>query len=102
MRDELDRLRLAVDEATTALIAAECDLDAARTIEQEASAVRVGAEGVRNAAVSRLNEARMALDRRLGIQGGPTVREAPAVRTGSVPPAPPLPTGWEDDDDPVT
>src|SRR6185436_18374566 len=66
MRGELDRLRLAVDEATTALIAAECDLDAARTIEHEASAVRVGAEGVRNAAVARLNEARTALDRRLG------------------------------------
>lgn len=100
MRADLDRLRLAVDEATTHLIVAECDLDAARNVEREASVARVSTEAVRNAAVTRLSEARSALDRRLGIQGPATV--AAAAPMGPAAPAPALPTGWEDDDEPVT
>lgn len=100
MRADLDRLRLAVDEATTQLIAAECDLDAARNVEREASAARASTETVRNAAVARLSESRAALDRRLGIQGASAVA-AVTMQAGPVPPAPTLPTGWEDDDEPI-
>jgi hypothetical protein len=94
VKAELDRLRLAVDEATAQVIAAECDLETARGVEREAAAARAVAEGVRNAAMARLTEDRWALDARLGIVTAP-----PPVRFAPVPPAP---VGdYEDDDDPV-
>jgi outer membrane protein TolC len=95
VKAELDRLRLAVDEATAQVIAAECELETARGVEREAAAARQTAEGERNAAGARLTEARAALDARLGIVTAP-----PPVRFAV--PAPPAPVGdYEDDDDPV-
>jgi hypothetical protein len=94
VKAELDRLRLAVDEATAQVIAAECDLETARGVEREAAAARVTAEGFRNAVGARLTEARAALDARLGIVTAP-----PPVRFAAPPPAP---VGdYDDDDDPV-
>jgi hypothetical protein len=96
VKAELDRLRLAVDEATAQVIAAECDLETARGVEREAAAARAVSEGVRNAAGARLTEARAALDVRLGIGA---VRELP-VRA-LLPPILPVVGDYEDDDDPV-
>lgn len=98
MRDELDRLRRAVDEATEQAIAAECALEEARGVERVATAARQTAEGERNATVARLTEARAALDARLGI--------ALVVRPPAPPPVPRHPAPitdevYEDDDDPV-
>jgi hypothetical protein len=105
MRDELDALRRAVDEATSEVIAAECALEEARGIERVATAGRQTAEGARNAAVAKLTEARAVLDARLGIrlvsQPLPTRATVGAgVLTASTTPAPAVPE-WEDDDDPV-
>jgi hypothetical protein len=95
VKAELDRLRLAVDEATAQVIAAECDLETARGVEREAAAARVTAEGYRNAVGARLTEARAALDARLGIVTAP-----PPSRFAV--PAPPVPVAdYDDDDDPV-
>lgn len=105
MKDELDRLRRAVDEATSEVIAAECALEEARGIERVATAGRQATEGARNAAVTRLTEARSALDARLGIRlvAQPLLTRntlGAGVLTASTTPAPPVPE-WEDDDDPV-
>jgi hypothetical protein len=95
VKAELDRLRLAVDEATAQVIAAECELETARGVEREAAAARALAENVHDVAVTRLLDARAALDVRLGISA---VRE-PAVRVG---PSFTVPVGdYDDDDDPV-
>jgi hypothetical protein len=97
MKAELDRLRLAVDEATAQVIAAECDLETARGVEREAVASRVLAENVHDVAVTRLLDARAALDVRLGIGA---VRELPA-RGPLLPPILPVVADYDDDDDPV-
>lgn len=107
MKAELDALRRAIDEATEHVIIAEVALDEARGVERVATANRQTAEAERNAAVSRLTEARAALDARLGI---PPVRlvavpQLPGrLAEGLVPerhPAPVVVEAWEDDDDPV-
>jgi hypothetical protein len=97
VKAELDRLRLAVDEATAQVIAAECDLETVRGVEREAAAARAVSEGVRNAAGARLTEARAVLDARLGIVTAPPI----LVRTVAGPGPVETVVAWEDDDDPV-
>lgn len=103
MKDELDALRRAVDEATSRVIETECDLEEARKVAEDAAAYQRAKEGLRDDAVKALTQARAALDAKLGLRIVAAPLPVPAVLRAATPTPPmpdldPLPV---DDDEPV-